>query len=105
MESSVTATDPNGIDLPVSDKSLFPKLMRHLSLGAELFPENKVTLRVGYNYRRHSDLTTTGQTGLAGFTTGLGINLQTIRFNYALSGYALGGMVHNLSLSANLSVS
>ncbi len=101
--SSVTATDPNGIDLPAGDKSLFPQLMRHLSLGAELFPENKVTIRIGYNYRRHSDLTTTDQTGLAGFTTGLGINLQTIRFNYALSGYALGGMVHNLSLSANLS--
>jgi len=100
---AVTATDPNGIDRPASDKSLFPQLMRHLSLGAELFPENKVTLRVGYNYRRNSDLTTTGQTGLAGFTTGLGINLQAIRFNYALSGYALGGMVHNLSLSANLS--
>jgi len=99
---SVTATDPNGIDLHVSDKSFFPQLMRHLSVGAELFPENKVTLRFGYNYRRHSDLTITDQTGLAGFTTGLGINLQTIRINYALSGYAPGGMVHNLSLTANL---
>ncbi|MCK9639180.1 MAG: type IX secretion system protein PorQ [Prolixibacteraceae bacterium] len=100
---SVTATDPNGIDLTAGNKSLIPMLMRHLSMGAELFPENKVTLRIGYNYRRHSDLTTTDQTGLAGFTTGLGINLPALRFNYALSGYSLGSMVHNLSLTANLS--
>jgi hypothetical protein len=39
---------------------------------------------------------------MTGFTTGLGINLSYIRFNYALSGY-MAGMVHNFSLATNLS--
>ncbi len=99
----VTATDPNGNTLATANQSLYSTVMRHLSLGAEIFPENKVTFRVGYNYRRHADLSLTDQTGLIGFTTGLGINLFAIRFNYALSGYSQSGMVHNFSLSANLS--
>jgi len=77
--------------------------MRHLSFGAEIFPENKITLRIGYNYRRHADLPVVSQTGLAGFTTGLGINLSGLSLNYGLAGYFHGGMVHNFSLCANLS--
>lgn len=101
--ASVSTTDPNGIDASTGDSSIFPSIMRHLTLGAEIFPENKVTFRLGYNHRRHADLTTGDQTGLVGFSTGLGINISSFRFNYALSGYALMGMVHNFSLSANLS--
>jgi len=102
-EGAVTATDPNGIVPNSPDHSLFPMVMRHLSLGAEIFPENRFTFRIGYNYRRHADLSTEDQTGMAGFTTGVGINLTAFRFNYALSGYSLAGMVHNFSLTANLS--
>jgi hypothetical protein len=101
--SSVSASDPNGIEISSSENSLLPMIMRHLTLGAEIFPENKVTFRLGYNHRRHADLTTGDQTGLVGFSTGLGINVSAFRFNYALSGYAIRGMVHNFSLSANLS--
>ena len=100
---TVTATDPNGIVSPVTDRSPFPMLMRHLSLGAELFPEQTLTLRVGYNYRRYSDLAIANQSGIAGFTAGLGIRLTAIRLNYALSGYSQSGMVHNFSLSLDLS--
>ena len=100
---SVTATDPNGIVSSENDRSLFPKLMRHLSLGAELFPEQTLTLRVGYNYRRYSDLAIANQSGITGFTAGLGIRLTAIRLNYALSGYSQSGMVHNFSFSLDLS--
>jgi hypothetical protein len=101
--SSISTTDPNGIDVSAGDNSFLPSVMRHLTLGAEIFPENKVTFRLGYNHRRHADLTSGDQTGLVGFSTGLGINISSFRFNYALSGYALMGMVHNFSLSTNLS--
>jgi hypothetical protein len=101
--ASVSATDPNGIEVSAGDFAVLPSMMRHLTLGVEIFPENKVTFRLGYNHRRHADLTTGDQTGLAGFSTGLGINVSAFRFNYALSGYSLMGMVHNFSLSANLS--
>lgn len=101
--ASASATDPNGIEVSTVDQALLPSIMRHLTLGAEIFPENKVTFRLGYNHRRHADLTSGDQTGLVGFSTGLGINIAAFRFNYALSGYAIRGMVHNFSLSANLS--
>lgn len=100
---AISATDPNGIETYSTDQSALTATLRHLSFGAEIFPENKITLRIGYNYRRHADLPSVAQTGLAGFTTGLGINLPAISLNYGLSGYYHSGMVHNFSMFANLS--
>lgn len=102
-DGSVTVTDPNGIVPSATDKSLFPMVMRHLSFGTEIFPEQTLTLRVGYNYRRYADLAIPDQSGMAGLTAGLGLRLAAIRLNYALSGYTQGGMVHNFSLSLDLS--
>jgi len=100
---TVSATDPNGIIVANEGQSPFSSVMRHLTFGAEIFPEKKVTFRIGYNFRRHEDLYVAGQTGLVGFTTGLGINLSPVSFNYALSGYYQGSLVQNFSLSVNLS--
>ena len=100
---AVTNTDPNGLVISEPNKSMLPMLMRHLSMGAELFPEQTLTLRVGYNYRRYADLAIADQSGMTGFTAGLGIRLTAIRLNYALSGYAQSGMVHNFSLTVDLS--
>jgi hypothetical protein len=98
----VADTDPNGIYTSTESQTYFSSAMRHLSVGAEIFPESIITFRFGYNYRRHADLTVQDQTGFTGFTTGLGIRLSAISFNYALSGYYQSGMVHNFSLTANL---
>jgi hypothetical protein len=100
---TIPVTDPNGIEAVAPRQSALSNVMRHLSIGVEIFPGSRVNLRFGYNHRRHTDLSVADQTGMAGFTTGLGINLTAIHFNYALSGYFQSGMVHNFSLSANLS--
>ncbi len=101
--NTLTASDSNGMNQETARTSLFPILFRHLSLGAEIFPEHTVTFRIGYNYRRDTDLSATHQGGMTGFTTGLGIKLPAFRFNYALSGYSQSVMVHNISISSNLS--
>ena len=98
----VSLTDPNGIEPSSTGQSVFSAVMRHLALGAEIFPENRVTFRLGYNYRRHEDLQITGIPGMAGISAGLGISLAAIRFSYSISGYAQGGTVQNFSMSANL---
>lgn len=100
--SQVSATDPNGVAADNGETSPFAMLMRHLSPGAELFPDQKITFRIGYNYRRQDDLSNTYHTGMTGLTAGMGIHLSFLRVNYALSGY-MAGMVHNFSLTANLS--
>jgi len=100
---SLKTSDSNGIDQETANMTLLPMLLRHLSMGAEIFPEHTVTFRIGYNFRRDSDLSAAHQSGMTGFTTGLGIKLPSIRFNYALSSYSQSVMVHNFSLSSNLS--
>jgi hypothetical protein len=99
----VTYSDPDGNAIPGEDRSWFSAFMRHVVIGAELFPENKLSFRAGYNYRRHADLTLPDQTGLNGLTAGLGINLASLNFSYALSAYYQTGMVHNFSMTAGLS--
>jgi hypothetical protein len=98
----VTATDPDGIHSTAPTQSPFDAIMRHLSLGAEIFPDQKISFRIGYNYRRRKELSVTNQSGLTGFSTGLGINLNSVHLNYALSAYQQNGMVHHFSLSANI---
>lgn len=99
---AISATDPNSINVGAIKLSPFEIMLRHLSLGAELFPRNRITLRAGYNYRRRQELAVSDQMGFTGLTAGFGINLSTISFNYAISGYAHAGLVHNFSMSANI---
>jgi len=101
-KTNISTADPNGVTTNNEKASPFSMLMRHLSPGAELFPGQKLTLRIGYNFRRHDDLSTTYHTGITGLTAGMGIDLSILRVNYALSGY-MAGMVHNFSLTADLS--
>ena len=100
-EQAVVATDPNELPVAASKTSLLAAVMRHLSIGAELFPENKLTFRIGYNYRRAVDLAVVNSSTFTGFTAGLGLSLNSFRLNYALSGYSHSGMVHNFSLTSN----
>jgi len=102
-DDSVRTTDSGGNTQEPANTSLIPMLFRHLSLGAEIFPEHSITFRIGYNFRRDADLSAENQSGLTGFTTGLGIKLPAIRFNYALSSYSGSVVVHNFSLSSCLS--
>lgn len=99
--SEVTATDPNDLPTDLPGTSALTKTMRHFSLGAELFPENKLTVRIGYNYRKAVDLAVADISTFSGFSAGLGVNWSAIRLNYALSGYAHAGLVHNFSLTTN----
>lgn len=94
-------TDPN--QLPSSDpkKSLFTLLLRHLSWGVEIFPSRQLTVRIGYNYRKAVDMALSDHSTFSGFSTGLGLHLPSFNLNYALSGYAHAGLVHQFSISTN----
>ncbi|WP_179019258.1 type IX secretion system protein PorQ [Winogradskyella forsetii] len=62
--------------------SFFNKGLRHLILGAELFPEGGFNIRLGYNFRRAEELRIVDQRNFSGLSVGVGIKLNRMRFSY-----------------------
>lgn len=69
--------------------SFLGNAMRHVLVGVELFPRKSVNFRLGYNFRRAAELSITEQRNFSGFSVGLGIKFNKIKFNYSYSRYTL----------------
>ena len=67
--------------------SFFNKGLRHLILGAELFPEGAFNVRIGYNFRRGEELRIGDQRNFFGLLFGVGIKLNKMRFSYTHARY------------------
>ncbi len=64
-------------------------LIHHINLGAEIFPERIITLRVGYNFRRSFELSNPKNKSFSGLSTGFGIRIKKFRFDYSYSRYSI----------------
>jgi hypothetical protein len=77
------------------------KLLSHFVLGAEIFPNEKLELLLGYNFQRRQDLNVYQvSNGLNGFTFGAGLLLNKIHIRYA-TGLYQRNMFHQFSLNFN----
>ena len=63
------------------------KTLRHLILGAELFPDRGFNIRLGYNFRRSEELRILEQRNFSGLSFGIGIKLNKMRFSYTHARY------------------
>jgi hypothetical protein len=63
------------------------KTLRHLILGAELFPDRGFNIRLGYNFRRAEELKILEQRDFSGLSFGIGIKLNKMRFSYTHARY------------------
>lgn len=61
--------------------------IRHVILGAELFPERGFNIRLGYNFRRAEELRIIEQRSFSGLSVGIGIKLNKMRFSYTHARY------------------
>ncbi len=65
----------------------FNNALRHLILGAELFPDRGFNVRLGYNFRRAEELRLENQRNFSGLSFGVGIKLNKMRFSYTHARY------------------
>ncbi len=82
--------------------SFFTNAIRHVVIGAELFPDSPVNLRAGYNFRRASELKLQNARSFSGISFGLGIKMNKLKFNYAFSKYHSASSVSTFSLQFDL---
>lgn len=85
-----------------NDKKIADKIFRHLNLGAELVLAKRVTATVGYSQLRRGELAYELAKGAAGFSFGLGIDLNKIKVNYARGYYGSAGAYNELGFSFQL---
>jgi hypothetical protein len=87
---------------PINSKvSFFNNALRHMILGAELFPKKAFNIRLGYNFRRSTELQIQNQRNFSGLSLGFGLKLNKLKFNYSYSKYTLAGNASLFGLIIN----
>lgn len=81
---SVTDLDGNQTEEKIG---FFNNTLRHLILGAELFPDKGFNIRVGYNFRRAEELRIVDQRNFSGLSFGIGLKMNKMRFSYSHARY------------------
>lgn len=65
--------------------SFLDNMFRHFVIGAELFSESAINIRLGYNFRRSKELQLQNVRSFGGLSFGFGLKMNRLKFNYAYS--------------------
>jgi hypothetical protein len=79
----------------------FNNALRHMIIGAELFPEKSFSVRLGYNFRRAEELRIVEQRNFSGISAGFGLRFNKIRFDYSYSRYTAAANTSLFGLMIN----
>lgn len=77
-------------------------IAKHLIFGGELYLGKIITVGIGYNHLRRSELAIPNVTGLSGFSFGFGVKINRFTLQYGFAKYALPQSVNHLTLNINL---
>ncbi|WP_430613471.1 type IX secretion system protein PorQ [Flavobacterium sp. JP2137] len=80
----------------------FNNALRHVIIGAELFPGKNFNLRVGYNFRKGEELRVVDQRHFSGITAGFGFRFNRIRLDYSYSRQTVAANTSLLGLAVDL---
>jgi hypothetical protein len=87
---------------PIPEKvSIFNNALRHVIVGAELFPQKGFNLRFSYNFRRGEELSLLEQRNFSGISMGFGLKMGRIKFDYSYSRYTLAANTSLFGLTVN----
>jgi hypothetical protein len=81
--------------------SVFNNALRHVIIGAELFPKKGFNIRLGYNFRRAEELRLLEQRNFSGLSVGFGLRIHKLKFNYSYSRYTLAANTSLFGLTIN----
>ena len=82
--------------------SFFNNALRHVILGAELFPEKGFNIRLGYNFRRSEELRILEQRHFSGVSVGFGLRFGKVKFDYSYSRYTVAANTSLFGLMIDL---
>lgn len=77
-------------------------VLNHLKIAGEFQFSKAFQVRFGYDHRRHQDLKVKTRLDMAGFSTGVGIVIAQIGFDYSFNSWSSLGSLHRLSIVSKL---
>lgn len=80
----------------------FDKLFRHFVLAAQYEVGRYVELTLSYNHLRRQELAWSGQQGLSGFSTGVGVITRKLQLRYARAWYQRAAAFNQLGINLPL---
>jgi hypothetical protein len=98
---SATTIDGNGNE-QIEEVSFLNKAMRHVTIGAELFPRRNFSARLGYNFRRAAEMELVDKKNFGGFSFGFGMKIKKFRISYGRAVYSPAGGTNNFSVITDL---
>lgn len=81
--------------------SFFNNALRHLIVGAELFPKKGFNIRLSYNFRRGEEMSVLEQRNFSGISMGFGLRMRRLKFDYSFSRYTLASNTSMFGLTIN----
>lgn len=76
--------------------------LRHVIVGAELFPDKGFNIRLSYNFRRGEELRIMDQRHFSGVSAGVGLKMGRMKFDYSYSRFTIASDVSMFGLTINL---
>lgn len=87
------------LNYAVEEKDYLNRSPLTFSLGGEYMIFEKIAIRIGYDHRKHRDLSIPENRVLTGFSAGVGIQLENNSLDYALNDYGPLGLVHRFGVT------
>jgi len=86
----------------LADEGSIGSKFKNFAVGAELYLGSSVQVRAGYDNNIRNLSADDTNKGMAGMNFGVGILLENLNFDYAMSGFGAGATMHRLSLALEL---
>jgi len=84
------------------DISILNKAVRHVIIGAELFPHRSFSVRLGYNFRKAAEMKLQDKKNFGGFSFGFGMKVKKFRISYGRSVFSPAGGTNHFSIITDL---
>lgn len=104
---NIAFANPNRAENSIDGESTPEKVsfinnaLRHVIVGAELFPKKSFNLRIGYNFRRGEELRLVEHRNFSGISAGFGLRINKLKFNYSYSRYTIAANTSLFGLTIN----
>jgi len=105
----LTYNDPNAVtrdpitgEINVNEPSLTNKILRHVTVGADVNARN-LNFQMGYAFRRGYEMEIPTRRSSAGLTFGVGMRISKFRVNYANTNMNVAGRMHHFGITTSLS--
>ena len=82
--------------------SFASNLFRHLVFGADIVPNDRFHIAIGYNYKTRTDMSTYKRSILSGFSLGAGLNVNRFGVDFALSQPHNGALTFMFNVRVNI---